>query len=54
MKLKRPGFRMTTFVAFLSIATLLAGCKKDDYVENVGVCPVVQSTNPSNGATNVP
>ncbi len=33
---------------------LIAGCKKDDYVEPDGVCPVVISTIPINGATDVP
>ncbi|MBP6237901.1 MAG: Ig-like domain-containing protein [Saprospiraceae bacterium] len=32
----------------------LAGCKKDDFVEIDGVCPVVISTIPINGATDVP
>ncbi len=32
----------------------MAGCKKDDYVPIVGLCPVVVSSIPANGATNVP
>ncbi|MDQ3141918.1 MAG: Ig-like domain-containing protein [Bacteroidota bacterium] len=33
---------------------LITACKKDDFVEIAGLCPVVISTNPTNGATNVP
>jgi hypothetical protein len=33
---------------------LNSGCAKDDFVETVGVCPIVVSTNPENGAINVP
>jgi hypothetical protein len=33
---------------------LITGCKKDDFVETIGVCPVVESTSPINNATNVP
>ena len=36
------------FIAFFS------GCAEDDFVEIDGVCPVVVSTVPVNGATNVP
>ncbi len=45
---------MTSIVASLLLAALIGGCKKDEYVEIVGVCPVVESTNPANAATNVP
>ncbi|MBK9042945.1 MAG: Ig-like domain-containing protein [Saprospiraceae bacterium] len=43
----------------LSITTILllilmGSCKKDDFEETEGVCPVVISTIPTNGATNVP
>jgi len=31
----------------------MTGCKKDDYVPVVGVCPIVMSTSPANGATGV-
>lgn len=54
MKTKSKRLWMTTIVAFLSLVVLIGGCKKDEYVEIVGVCPVVESTNPTNGATNVP
>jgi hypothetical protein len=45
--------KLLTAIAILSIV-FLAGCKKDDFVGVVGVCPVVVSTDPINGATNVP
>jgi len=54
MKTKSKRLWMTTIVAFLALVVLIGGCKKDEYVEIVGVCPVVESTNPTNGATNVP
>lgn len=40
----------------LMIVTILlfTGCEKDDFVETVGVCPVVLSTDPENGSINVP
>lgn len=43
---------MLTF-AILFIA-LISGCAKDDFQEIVGVCPVVVSTSPDNGAINIP
>ena len=46
MKTNQSKLWMTTIVAFLSFAAILTGCKKDDYVEPVSVCPVVVSTNP--------
>lgn len=39
--------------AILFIA-LISGCAKDDFEEIEGLCPVVLSTDPDNGATNVP
>jgi hypothetical protein len=40
---------------YAMICLLIFGsCKKDDFVEIEGVCPVVISTIPTNGATNVP
>ena len=53
MKTKRKGLWMTT-IAALFLAALIGGCKKDDFVEIVGVCPVVISTDPANLATGVP
>ncbi len=39
--------------AALSVAAFLGGCKKDDFVQVDGVCPLVVSTDPANGATSV-
>jgi hypothetical protein len=39
--------------AILFIA-LISGCASDDFVETVGLCPVVESTIPTPGATGVP
>ncbi|MFV5701250.1 Ig-like domain-containing protein [Flavobacterium sp. XS2P12] len=36
------------------IIALISGCAEDDFVETVGVCPVVSSTIPANGALGVP
>lgn len=36
------------FIAFFS------GCAEDDFVETIGVCPIVESTIPANGALGVP
>jgi hypothetical protein len=51
MKTKRLWM---TAIAALFLAALIGGCKKDDFVEVVGVCPVVISTDPANAATGVP
>jgi hypothetical protein len=48
----KPGKLLTT-LAIVSVV-LIAGCKKDNFEEIVGVCPIVESTNPSNLATGVP
>jgi hypothetical protein len=45
---------MTYVVASIVLATFIGGCRKDDFVEIVGVCPVVESTNPNDSAINVP
>lgn len=42
----------TTFV--IAIVVLFTGCKKDDFVEVDGVCPLVILTSPVNQATSVP
>ncbi|MEI8046788.1 MAG: Ig-like domain-containing protein [Bacteroidota bacterium] len=54
MKTKRKRLWMTAIVASLLLVTFIVGCKKDEYVEVVGVCPLVISTDPANAATNVP
>lgn len=38
----------------LASVVLFSGCEKDDFIETVGVCPVVISTVPENGSINVP
>ena len=52
MKAKRKILLMTAFAA-LSLAAILGGCKKDDFVQVDGVCPIVLSTDPANLATSV-
>ena len=42
----------TTFI--LITVVFMSGCKKDDYLAKVGVCPLVVSTIPVNGAVGVP
>lgn len=42
-----------TSLAFASVV-VIAGCKEDTFIENLGVCPVVLSTTPLDGATEVP
>ncbi len=37
-----------------ALIVLIVGCKKDDFVEKVGVCPNVISTVPTNDSTGVP
>ena len=53
MKTKEKGLLITT-IAALFIAAFLGGCRKDKFVENPGVCPLVVSTDPANLATGVP
>jgi hypothetical protein len=36
------------------IIALISGCAEDDFVETVGVCPIVSATIPLNGALGVP
>jgi len=45
--------KLLTTVAIVAVI-LIAGCKKDDFKEIVGVCPVVISTSPANAAIGVP
>jgi hypothetical protein len=53
MKSKTKRILTTVFAAFL-MAAVIYGCRKDDYLEIEGVCPLVVSTYPVNGATSVP
>jgi hypothetical protein len=43
---------LLTTLAFVSVV-LITGCQKDDFKEVIGVCPVVLSTSPEDGATGV-
>ncbi|MFV7235738.1 Ig-like domain-containing protein [Flavobacterium sp. ZB4R12] len=36
------------------IIALISSCAEDDFVETVGVCPIVESTIPANGALGIP
>ena len=45
--------KLLTIFAIVSVV-LFAGCKKDEYEETVGVCPLVVSTIPTDKAINVP
>jgi len=54
MKTRRKRFWMTAMLAPLFLAAFVGGCKKDDFEETPGVCPIVESTNPANSATSVP
>lgn len=38
----------------LIAVVLITGCKKDTFTETIGLCPIVISTNPVDGAINVP
>jgi len=38
----------------IATIVLFIGCEKDDFVETIGLCPVVESTTPANNATFVP
>ena len=44
--------KLLTTLAIITVV-LITGCKKDDFKETVGVCPIVVSTDPSNLATGV-
>jgi outer membrane murein-binding lipoprotein Lpp len=46
-----PKKLLTTFA--LVAVVLIAGCKKDTFVDPVGICPLVVSTDPANLATGV-
>lgn len=45
--------KLLTTLAIASVG-LIVGCQNDDFQEVIGVCPVVVSTVPANGAINVP
>ncbi len=43
-------------VTSIAVATLVlfTGCKKDKFIENTGICPLVIATNPEDEETNIP
>jgi hypothetical protein len=45
---------MSLILASVSLTIFIAGCKKDDFDEIAGICPLVESTNPASDAVNVP
>ncbi|WP_035671967.1 Ig-like domain-containing protein [Flavobacterium sp. 83] len=49
--MKTKNLLLTFAILFIA---LISGCAKDDFQEIVGVCPVVSSTVPLNGALGVP
>ncbi|MFI0491191.1 ice-binding family protein [Flavobacterium sp.] len=49
MKIKN----LLSTIAILFIA-LMTGCAKDEFVETIGVCPIVTITNPADGTSGVP
>lgn len=44
--------KLLTVISLLMIV-LFAGCQKDDFEETIGICPLVLSTDPADGDTNV-
>ena len=38
----------------LATVVVIAGCKEDTFIKSLGVCPVVLTTTPTDGATDVP
>ncbi|MDR7371472.1 Ig-like domain-containing protein [Flavobacterium aquidurense] len=45
----------TLLLTFIILcAALITGCENDDFVEVIGVCPIVESTTPLSNALNVP
>lgn len=49
--MKTKNLLLTIAILFI---TLISGCASDDFKEVVGLCPVVSTTNPIDGATGVP
>jgi hypothetical protein len=49
--MKTKNLLLTLAIVFIAF---FSGCAEDDFVETVGVCPVVSSTIPANGAVGVP
>jgi len=51
--IKLKNKELLAALAIVSVVFVF-GCVKDNFVETVGVCPIVVSTNPANGTTEVP
>ncbi|TRX01505.1 Ig-like domain-containing protein [Flavobacterium gawalongense] len=49
--MKTKNLLLTFAILFIA---LISGCAEDDFVETVGVCPIVESTIPANGALGIP
>ncbi|MFZ4464563.1 MAG: Ig-like domain-containing protein [Bacteroidales bacterium] len=54
MNTKSKRLWLGPVITAILLVVFIAGCKKDDFKEIPGVCPLVLSTNPTNGATSVP
>jgi hypothetical protein len=54
LKIYTMKIRNLLSVIAIAVIALLAGCAKDDFVETIGVCPIVIATTPLNGAGSVP
>jgi uncharacterized repeat protein (TIGR02543 family) len=52
-KLKMKKLKLLATLALASVI-FITGCKKDEYQEKIGVCPLVVSTIPADKAINVP
>jgi hypothetical protein len=49
--MKTKNLLLTLAIVFIAF---FSGCADDDFVETIGVCPIVESTDPVNEAINVP
>lgn len=54
MKANIQRLFMTAIISSLLLSAFIGGCKKDDYVEVKGICPLVIRTSPISNATLVP
>ncbi len=49
--MKKKNLLFTFAILFIALIT---GCASDDFQETIGMCPVIESTNPVSGTINVP
>jgi hypothetical protein len=47
-------FKKIVAIPAILLLVILFGCREDDYIETVGICPEVIATSPENGYLNVP